>query len=86
MRHGLHAYRRVLLRRGADRATAPILNSTLQPNGCHHVRSAVAAEPDSIADLLGRPSLTQMYGPAVRRKRVQRIGGGGLASMYPASD
>jgi hypothetical protein len=27
-----------------------------------------------------------MYGPAVRRKRFGRSGGGGLASMYPASD
>ena len=27
-----------------------------------------------------------MYGPAVRRKRLRRSGGSGLASMYPASD
>jgi len=34
-----------------------------------------------------RPNLTQMYGPAVRRKRISstwRLCG--LASMYPASD
>jgi hypothetical protein len=27
-----------------------------------------------------------MYGPAVRRKRICRDGGSGLASMYPAFD
>ena len=27
-----------------------------------------------------------MYGPAVRRKRIRRVGGSGLASMYPAFD
>lgn len=27
-----------------------------------------------------------MYGPAVRCEKIRRIGGGGLASMYPASD
>jgi hypothetical protein len=28
--------------------------------------------------------MTQLYGPAVRRKRAPRSGGCGLASMYPA--
>lgn len=27
-----------------------------------------------------------MYGPAARRKRAERFGGGSLASRYPASD
>src|SRR5262249_329381 len=34
----------------------------------------------------GGPLMTRMYGPAVRRKRVCRSGGCGLASMYPACD
>ena len=36
---------------------------------------------------LAQPSLTRMYGPAVRRKRISSIcRHSGLASMYPASD
>jgi len=27
-----------------------------------------------------------MYGQAARCEKIRRIGGGGLASMYPASD
>jgi len=40
-------------------------------------RAAVSAEATR---------LTRLYGPAVRRKRIPRIGECGLASMYPASD
>ena len=49
--------------------------------------SARWGEADSKRKVLGRPLLTQMYGPAVRCKRVSSIWRMcGLASMYPASD
>ena len=37
---------------------------------------------------LDRPQtlMTQVYGPAVRRKRISSSGDSGLASMYPAFD
>ncbi|MEH2474237.1 hypothetical protein V1281_004577 [Nitrobacteraceae bacterium AZCC 2161] len=35
---------------------------------------------------ISREACDLMYGPAVRCEKIRRIGGGGLASMYPASD
>ena len=48
--------------------------------------SLSGGEADSICSVGDLPSVTPMYGPAVRCKRFRRSGGCGLASMYPVSD
>jgi hypothetical protein len=53
-------------------------------SGCRDRRIPFLAEERAQRGGVAEAEFDPMYGPAVRRKRVQRCGGGGLASMYPA--
>jgi len=70
-----------LERRRCRRAVCTLRVSSLRGSNT----SGIGGKPESLGQARN-DAFDPMYGPAVRRKRLRRDDGGGLASMYPAFD